>query len=89
MLSPYLSNLIEQAYLLAASGRFLSVSDIRSHLHREGFTHFELTALNGKAMRKQLRTLIEAASAAKLIEDASAAQREKDAPGAKPQIGKI
>jgi hypothetical protein len=67
MLSPYLSNLIEKAHLLAASGRFLSVSDIRSHLHREGFTHFELTALNGKAMRKQLR---------KLIEEATAGERE-------------
>ena len=64
MLSPYLSNLIEKAYLLAGSGRFLSVSDIRSHLHREGFTHFELTALNGKAMRKELRKRIEAATVA-------------------------
>jgi hypothetical protein len=69
MLSPYLTSLIERAHLLAASGRFLSVSDIRSHLHREGFTHFELTALNGKAMRKQLR---------KLIEETTSPQSEKD-----------
>ena len=62
MLSPVLS-LVEKAYLLAASGRFLSVSDIRNHLHREGFTHFELTTLNGKAMRKQLRKMIEQATA--------------------------
>ena len=58
-MSPHLPTLIEKAHLLAASGRFLSVSDIRNHLHREGFTHFELTALNGKAMRRQLRKLIE------------------------------
>jgi len=65
ILSPGLSNLIEKAHLLAASGRYLSVSDIRSALHREGFTHFELTALNGKAIRMQLRKLIVAATASK------------------------
>lgn len=79
MLSPYLSNLIEKAYLLAGSGRFLSVSDIRSHLHREGFTHFELTALNGKAMRKQLR---------KLIEDSTTGRRTESAHPARP-VGEI
>lgn len=85
MLSPYLTNLIEQAHRLAASGRFLSVSDIRSHLHREGFTHFELTALNGKAMRKQLRKLIEAASAAQN----GAAQHEMEASNPIPPVGEM
>ena len=37
------------------------MTDIRGHLHREGYTHFELTALNGKAMRKTLRKLIDGA----------------------------
>jgi len=71
-LSSPVTSLIEKAHQLAASGRFISVSDIRSHLHREGFTHFELTALNGKAMRQQLRRLIEQAGATRSAREASA-----------------
>lgn len=60
----------------------MSVTDIRSHLHREGYSHFELTALNGTLMRKTLRKLIEAARKPVASNDEAAAL---DAP---PAVGK-
>ena len=82
-MSPATTNLIQKAYLLAASGRVLSIGDIRNELHREGFSHFELTALNGSAMHKQLRKLIEGATA-------TAARGEgPDAPGHVPPASEM
>lgn len=82
-MSPVTTNLIQKAYLLAASGRFSSIGDIRNELHREGFSQFELTALNGRAMHKQPRKLIEGATAA------AARGEGRDTPGHVPPTSEM
>jgi hypothetical protein len=53
-----LADLIEKAFALAATGEFRSIVDIRAELHRQGFTHYELTTLSGRAMIKTFRAEI-------------------------------
>ncbi len=52
------SGVVERALELAASGKYLSTTAIRAELHREGFSHAALSSLNGKAIRKSLRSEI-------------------------------
>jgi hypothetical protein len=55
---------LERAFEMARSGRFSSVSDLRKELQKEGFTYIQISAdLNGRAIQRQLRQAIVAATA--------------------------
>ena len=58
-----MERLIERAFQLAASGEADSIYEIRKRLHSEGHTHFDARVLDGRALQRQLRTLIRTAAA--------------------------
>ena len=71
----FMGNVIERAMALAASGEHTSIRSIRYELHREGFSHRELSALSGRELQRQLRALI-------LAQSALAARKLDDPPSA-------
>ncbi len=52
------NNVVERAIALAKSGRHSTIRSIRDALRSEGFTHYELAALSGRELQKQLRALM-------------------------------
>jgi hypothetical protein len=75
LMDPNVSTL-ERAFALAASGRFSRVSDIRLHLHREGY-NYEM--VQGPVLFRQLTEAMEQAHQ----RVASSARSQKMVPGKK------
>jgi hypothetical protein len=56
------NRLLEEAFAYAASGKALSISDVRSHLAGRGYTQAEISQLSGHSLSKQLLDRIKAAA---------------------------
>jgi hypothetical protein len=56
------NGLLEEAFAYAASGKALSISDVRAHLATKGYTQAEVSQLSGHALSKQLMDRIRAAA---------------------------
>jgi hypothetical protein len=55
------NRLLEEAFAYAASGKALSISDVRAHLAGRGYTQAEVSQLSGHSLSKQLLDRIKAA----------------------------
>jgi hypothetical protein len=53
-----MEDIIQRAFELAKSGRYLSISQIREELHKQGYSYWELRAITGSSVQRQLRLLI-------------------------------
>jgi hypothetical protein len=56
------NRLLEEAFAYAASGKALSVSDVRAHLAGKGYSQAEVSQLSGHSLSKQLMDRIKAAT---------------------------
>jgi hypothetical protein len=56
------NRLLEEAFAYAASGKALSISDIRAHLAGRGYSQAEVSQLSGHSLSKQLLDRIKAAA---------------------------